>query len=184
LIAYNKKVNVTAITALSEVLTKHFIDSFVVSKYVDVRQKKMIDVGTGAGFPGVPLKIMEPSLELTLLDSLGKRVAFLNELLPLLNLECEVVYASAREQSMKVGYKACYDIVVSRAVMDLEKLIKLTTKFLKCGGHLVALKGHEVESELNSAQKMMQKSGLKLSGVDRFSLPNSNRRSIVILKKF
>jgi 16S rRNA (guanine527-N7)-methyltransferase len=183
LIAYNKKVNITAITNLSEVLTKHFIDSFVVSKYVNVCQKKMIDVGTGAGFPGVPLKIMEPSLELTLLDSLGKRVKFLNELLPLLNLECEVVYASAREQSLKVGYRAHYDIVVSRAVMDLEKLIKLTTKFLKDGGCLVALKGHEVELELNNAQKRMQKAGLQLSGVDRFLLPNGNRRSIVILKK-
>jgi 16S rRNA (guanine527-N7)-methyltransferase len=143
----------------------------------------MIDVGTGAGFPGVPLKIMEPSLDLTLLDSLGKRIKFLNELLPLLNLECETVYATAREQSAKAGYKACYDIVVSRAVMNLEKLIKLTTKFLKDGGYLVALKGHEVELELNDAQKRMQKAGLKLSGVDRFLLPNGNRRSIVILKK-
>jgi 16S rRNA (guanine527-N7)-methyltransferase len=175
-------VNLTAITNLEDVLHKHFIDSLMVAKYINLLESKVVDVGTGAGFPGIPLKILTPSLNLTLLDSLKKRVKFLNELLIVLNINCEILHAAAQEQSKKKD-KGCFNLVVSRAAMNVEKLIWASAAFLKIGGQLVALKGYEVEQELEIATSQMQKSKLEICSVNKFLLPNGDRRSIVVFKK-
>ncbi|GHU54505.1 hypothetical protein FACS1894132_09240 [Clostridia bacterium] len=148
LLEYNKKINLTRITVPEDIIIKHFIDSVIILNYIDIPQNaKLADVGTGAGFPGVPLKIFRPDIDLTLVDSLNKRVVFLEQLLDLLSLDGKCVHARGEELSRKPEYNKKYDIVTARAVANITDLKKYCMGFLKESGKLIALKG--VSEEIN-----------------------------------
>ena len=147
---WNEKMNLTAITDPREVVEKHFADSLAALPYLRPGMR-VIDVGTGAGFPGVPLLIMEPNLELTLADSLQKRLTFLDVLLKELGLKAELVHGRAEDLGQDRRYRERFDIALSRAVASLPVLLELTTPFVKVGGSAIAYKGDAAE-ELKSAK--------------------------------
>lgn len=175
LIEWNQKINLTNITDEKEILVKHFLDSIsCIQSGIDMRYKKVIDVGTGAGFPGIPLKIVMPEMELTLLDSLNKRVVFLTELMKELDLECEIIHGRAEDYGRKTEYREKYDVVLSRAVARMEVLSEYTIPFTKVGGYVLCQKGPAVFEELKEAQKSIQVLGGKLKDVISTRLYNSD----------
>lgn len=173
----NKVMNLTAIIDFKEFVIKHFVDSISIVKILDLKNKKqkVIDIGTGAGFPGIPLKIMFPELEITLFDSLQKRLSFLDEVINSLGLKkiC-TVHGRAEEFGRKLDYREKYDIVVSRAVAELAVLCELALPFCKVGGCFVAYKGVKGSEELSEAAKAITTLGGKTSDNITFSLPEES----------
>ena len=153
LIEWNERMNLTAITEKAEVVKKHFYDSLAALKYLD-NGAKIADVGTGAGFPAIPLLIMNPSLRITLVDSLKKRLTFLAEVLKTLGLSAEIVHARAEDFGRDPKYRASFDAVVSRAVASLPVLLELTVPLLKTGGKAYCYKG-DVSDELPTAKSAL-----------------------------
>lgn len=152
LLEKNQVMNLTAITDPSQVVILHFLDSAAVLGCADFKGKQVIDVGTGAGFPGLPLRILEPSIRLTLLDSLGKRVDWLREVADTLGAEdVECLHARAEEHALKPGYRDSFDFAVSRAVADLRILCELCLPYVKVGGQFLALKSTGSDEELAAA---------------------------------
>lgn len=152
LLEKNQVMNLTAITDPSQVAILHFLDSAAVLGCADFKGKQVIDVGTGAGFPGLPLRVLEPSIRLTLLDSLGKRVDWLEEVADILGAEdVECLHARAEEQALKPGYRDSFDFAVSRAVADLRILCELCLPYVKVGGQFLALKSTGSDEELAAA---------------------------------
>lgn len=142
LVEYNKNVNLTAITDPQEILTKHFIDSILLCKYVDIPENaSIIDVGTGAGFPSVPLKIYRPDVQITLLDSLNKRIIFLDLLCEKLGISAKTIHGRAEDISKKIEYREKFDIACARAVANMSLLGELCIPFIKVGGSFVSMKG-------------------------------------------
>lgn len=184
LIEWNEKMNLTAITALDEVILKHFIDSITINKYIK-NQKNVMDIGTGAGFPGVPLKIINKEKEFTLVDSLNKRIQFLNEVskeLDLKSIKC--IHARAEELAMNLEYRENYDIVTSRAVARLATLLEYMLPLVKLGGKCICMKGANIEEELEEARKAITLLGGQIEVVDKMHLPDSDmERNIVVIKK-
>lgn len=164
LVETNKVMNLTAITEEKEVVVKHFVDSLSALPYVGT-DSSIIDVGTGAGFPGVPLLIACPSLKITLADSLQKRLNFLDALLKELGLQANIVHGRAEELGQNKLYREKFDFAVSRAVANLPVLLELTTPFVKVGGTAIAYKG-KAEEELNNAKSAAFLLHVKLSTVD------------------
>lgn len=184
LLDWNGRMNLTAITEPREMEIKHFLDSLtVLAAHHAQRGAKVIDVGTGAGFPGIPLKIVRPDLRLTLLDSLGKRVRFLVELSRELGQDNRCIHGRAEELACKPEYREKYDIATARAVASLRTLYEYCLPFLKVGGTFVALKGTGVEEEAREAETAAAILGGRLEDIRRIELPLENRRAIVILKK-
>lgn len=184
LILWNQKINLTAITDMQEIIVKHFLDSLTILNCVDVNDgAKVIDVGTGAGFPGVPLKIARPHIKLTLLDGSNKKLVFLRELLSELDLDAELVYGRAEEVAQNKNYREKFDIVVSRAVAPLNVLSEYCIPFVKLGGCFVAQKGPSLNIEVENAKTAIKLLGGKIEKVDSFSLPGENARSVLIVKK-
>ena len=146
LVEYNKNVNLTSITDKYGVATKHFLDSIIVSKYVNFKGK-LIDIGTGAGFPGIPLKIINNDLDLTLLDSSIKKIKFLEILISKLEIDAKIIHSRTEEVEKK--YLNNYDFSIARAVAPMKRLYGYCVPFLKKGGHFIALKGPSYESELS-----------------------------------
>lgn len=183
LIEKNKYVNLTAITEEREVVLKHFIDSLTINKYLD-RNVKMIDVGTGAGFPGIPIKILREDVEVTLLDSLNKRVNFLNEVIDDLKLQkIEAIHGRAEDIAHKVEYREKFDVVTARAVANLATLSELCLPFVKQNGKFICMKGSSVE-EIDEAKKALEVLGGNIVSVDKFLLPDSDiERNIVVIEK-
>ena len=170
----NKVMNLTAITEFEEFVMKHYVDSLSIIKVIDLKDKNysLIDIGTGAGFPGIPLKIMFPELDITLFDSLQKRLAFLDEIIRNLGLKKIVtVHGRAEEFGRKLDYREKYDIVVSRAVAELTPLCELSIPFCKVGGYFIAYKGMKGDIELKSADRAIKVLGGKLAGTYEFTLP-------------
>ena len=184
LLEWNKKINLTAITEEDEIILKHFIDSCSILKYIENNQK-IIDVGTGAGFPGIPLKIMNESLDITLVDSLNKRVNFLNEVIKELELKnIEAIHSRAEDIGKDDKYREKYDIATSRAVANLSTLLEYLMPFVKVNGMCICMKGPNIEEELNEAKKAIKEFGGKLEEVYNFKLPNSDiERNIIIVRK-
>ena len=185
LVSWNEKINLTAITEPNEVAVKHFADSLSVFNYVDFQKgASVIDVGTGAGFPGLVLKIARPDIKLTLLDSLNKRLKFLDEVLNTLGLEAELVHARAEEGGQIIDLRECYDFAVSRAVARLNVLCEYCLPYVRLSGKFIAFKGGEADEEIKSASKAIQALGGKKTDVYGFELPeNSGSRTLVVIEK-
>ncbi len=176
----NKVMNLTAITEPAQVAKLHLLDSLTVLSVQDLTGKKVIDVGCGAGFPGVPLKIACPDMELTLLDSLGKRMNWLQSILPELGVDAKCVTARAEEAVTDVREQ--YDFATSRAVARLPILLELTAPYVKIGGAVLAMKGAAAQEELQESQKAIKTLGLKLEKVQEFPIDGTNHAVIVLRK--
>ncbi len=183
LLEWNKKINLTRITEPDEVVTKHFVDSLSLLKYCDIPNgAKVIDVGTGAGFPGIPLKIVRPDIKLTLLDSLNKRLNFLNEVCEQININAELVHSRAEDGAKKAEYRERFDISVSRAVARLNTLSEYCLPYIKVGGSFIAMKGPELTEELNEAKQAIKTLGGEINSVNEFEIKDSGRTIVVINK--
>jgi 16S rRNA (guanine527-N7)-methyltransferase len=186
LVEKNKVMNLTGITEFQEVLVKHFLDSLMLVKVVDMQKvKSLMDVGTGAGFPGVPLKIMFPEIESCLLDSLNKRVKFLEETFDLLKLSgITAVHGRAEEYAKNKLFREQFDLCVSRAVSNLATLSEYCLPYVKKGGLFVSYKSGTVQEEAKEAEKAISLLGGKIREVKYFSLPNSEiERSLIVIEK-
>ena len=184
LLEWNEKINLTAITQPEEVKLKHFVDSLTVLKYIN-DDDKVIDIGTGAGFPGIPLKIMNKNTKITLLDSLNKRINFLNIVIEKLDLSnIQAIHGRAEEIARNKFYREKYDVVVSRAVANLSTLTEYMLPFVKVGGKCICMKGANVNEELERAQNAIKELGGEIKRVDNFYLSdNDNERNIIVIKK-
>ena len=186
LIEKNKVMNLTAITEPEEVIDKHFVDSLAINKIVDLKNvKSVIDIGTGAGFPGIPLKIAFPWLEITLLDSLNKRINFLNEVINKLNLvNIETVHSRIEDFGKDKKYRESFDFVTARAVANLAVLSEYLLPIAKVGGQCVCMKGSSVEEELSNGKNAIKVLGGKIKIIDEFVLPDSDMsRNVIIIDK-
>ena len=179
LINWNEKINLTRITEEKDVYLKHFYDSLTIVKVVDLNKKETLcDVGTGAGFPGIVLKIAFPHLKITLLDSLNKRVIYLNEIIKELNLEnIKAIHTRGED------YNETFDVVTARAVANIEKLVTYTMHLVKKEGIFVAMKGN-VEEELTNNIQMKIEKKYKIKNIEKFLLPKeSSMRSLVVIER-
>lgn len=186
LVEWNSKMNLTAITDVEGVVYKHFLDSLSIVKVVDLKNlatAKIIDIGTGAGFPGIPLKIFFPNTEILLLDSLNKRITFLNEVINQLELEkISCIHGRAEEFSRKPEYREQFDIAVSRAVARLNSLCELCIPFVKPGGNFVSYKASKAYEEIDEAKNAISVLGGKLESNTALLL-NEEERVLVNIKK-
>lgn len=176
--------NLTAITKPEEIAVKHFADSVSLLNFTDIgKNSSVIDIGTGAGFPGIPLAIMRSDIKLTLLDSLNKRLVFLKEVTDILGIECNIIHSRAEEGGRKPELREKFDIAVSRAVASLNVLSEYCLPYVKVGGKFVAMKGPSVKEEKEKAANAIKILGGKIKKTFIFNLGNDNTRSILIIEK-
>ena len=176
----NKVMNLTAITEPAQVAKLHLLDSLSLLTLEDLKGKKMIDVGCGAGFPGVPVKIACPEVRLTLLDSLGKRMHWLETVLPTLGVEAECITARAEEAVSHC--RETYDVATSRAVARLNILLELTAPYVKVGGKVLAMKGTAAQEELQESKNAIKRLGLQLERVAEFPV-DGTAHTVIVLRK-
>lgn len=185
LIEWNEKMNLTAITDDREIILKHFVDCLALCSGADMSGKKIIDVGTGAGFPGVPVKIACPDIDITLLDSLNKRITFLNELTKALGLEkTDCVHMRAEDGGNDKGLRESFDMCISRAVANLAVLCEYCLPFVRVGGMFISMKGPDVTQEISEAEKAIKVLGGEISEIKKVSIPETDiNHSLIIIKK-
>ena len=183
---WNEKINITAITDDYEIDLKHFVDSLTPVLTGLIKDKiSIIDIGTGGGFPGLPLKIYNRNLKVTLLDSLNKRIVFLDEIINLLDLKnVEAIHARAEELSRKEHYREKYDISISRAVASLDTLCEYCIPYVKIGGYFISMKGPTPDKEIHSSINAIKELGGALEKTIRLTLPNTDmKRTLILIKK-
>lgn len=186
LIDWNKVMNLTAITEYEEVLKKHFLDSLSITKVINLEEiQSVIDVGTGAGFPGIPLKITFPHLKVTLLDSLNKRIKFLDEVICELGLKnVDTIHGRAEDIGKMEKYREQYDLCVSRAVANLATLSEYCLPYIKVGGIFISYKSGNIEEEIKNSRKAVDLLGGIIKETVKFELPGTDiGRSFVIIEK-
>ncbi len=184
LVEWNQKMNLTAITEPEEIAVKHFVDSLMLLKYIDIPENgALIDVGTGAGFPGIPIKIFSPSVQVTLLDALNKRVGFLDTVSKALGQNNRCLHLRAEEGGRKPELREQFDVATARAVASMATLAEYCLPYVKVGGVFAALKGFEVEEELEEAKPAIKLLGGKIERVEQYTLAGEQKRSVVIIKK-
>lgn len=185
LLEYNAHTNLTSITDPEDIAIKHFLDSISVAKFFEIpKTAKVIDVGTGAGFPGLPIKIFRDDINLTLIDSLNKRIKFLNELCEKISVDANIIHARAEELSHKENFREKFDIAVSRAVAPLNILAEYCIPYLKNGGYFISLKGSNFEEEIKNSKNTLEVLGAEIQNIKSFELPkNKGFRAIIIIKK-
>lgn len=180
LVEYNKKVNLTAITEPDEIFVKHFLDSIFLLKYVEIPSgSSIIDVGTGAGFPSVPLKIVRPDIKITLLDSLNKRVDFLRQLCERLDIDAEFVHARAEEVGQNADYRERFDFACARAVSAMNILSEFCIPLVRVGGSFIALKGHS--EDIYASENSVKILGGEIENLYEYSL--AGNKKLVCVKK-
>ena len=185
LLEWNEKINLTAIVEPGQVITKHFLDSLTILNYIGTKQQKIIDVGTGAGFPGIPIKIMDDLSEITLIDSLNKRINFLQEVINKNNLKnIRAIHGRAEDFGQDKLYREKYDVCVARAVAPMNILVEYLLPFARVNGICICMKGANIEEELEEAKKAINLLGGKIEKVESFGLSGSeDRRNIIIIRK-
>lgn len=184
LIEWNKKINLTAIIEPKEIILKHFIDSLTINKYIK-DNSKIADVGTGAGFPGIPLKIIRPDIQLVLVDSLNKRINFLNEVIEQLNLKnIETIHIRIEEFGQNTKYREKFDYSTARAVANLSTLSEYLLPIVKVGGQVICMKGSNIQDEINQSKKALSILGGTLNSIEEFKLAETeNTRNIILIDK-
>lgn len=186
LIEWNEKINLTALTAPEDVALKHFTDSLMLLRYIDIEEDarvRVIDVGTGAGFPGLVLKIARPDIRLTLLDSLQKRLTFLDTVCRALDIEDVELIHSRAEDGSRTDLRDSFDIAVSRAVASMNTLCEYDMPYVSVGGRFIAMKGKDADSELADAQNAIDELGGQLIAKHDFILGSAGERSIIEIEK-
>lgn len=178
LIEWNTKVNLTAITEKEEVYIKHFYDSILLHKALKFTNQSILDVGSGAGFPSIPLKIVYPDINVTIIDSLNKRITFLNHLVEKLEIKATLIHGRAEEHEL-INH---YDLVTARAVSNLRMLGELCIPFVKKSGYFLSLKGPKAKEELNESKTMLKKLNTKLEEVIEYQVEDGNRVLLVFQK--
>ena len=178
---WNEKINLTAITEPKEIITKHFVDSLTIQDYIN-ESDKVIDVGTGAGFPGIPLKIAKPKLNITLLDSLNKRITFLEEVISKLGLT-NIYCVHGRVEDYALEKREFYDVAVSRAVAELPVLLEYLLPLVKVGGKCICMKGPKAIEEIEKSNKALEILGGKIEKVENVKIEGNMDRNIIIVYK-
>lgn len=181
LIEWNKKINLTAIKEEKDIIVKHFIDSILIEK--EVIGDKLIDIGSGAGFPGIPLKIFRNDLNVTLIDSVNKKVLFMNDSIEKLKLDNIVaIHCRAEEYAHNNKYRESFDVATSRAVANMSTLVEYMLPFVKLGGKCICMKGPNSEEEINDSKKAISMLGGEIERVEKYKI-DDNDRCLVIIKK-
>ena len=182
LVEYNQKVNLTAITEHRDIYIKHFLDSLMPLIYVDIPQgATLIDVGTGAGFPSVPIKLYRPDIKLTLLDSLNKRIVFLESLCSKLKIDVECVHGRAEDFGKDDCYRERFDFATARAVANLQMLSEYCIPFVKVGGSFIAMKG--LSEDIEASNNAIRTLGGKLINDATYTIPPEDNRRIIVIEK-
>lgn len=182
LLEWNEKINLTAITEPNEVILKHFVDSATILKYIE-NDMKVVDVGTGAGFPGIPLNIINNKAKYTLVDSLNKRINFLNDVIDKIELK-NIKAEHSRIEDFAKNNKESYDIATSRAVASLNILLEYLLPLVKVGGICICMKGSNIKEEIENSTKALEILGGKIEKIEEITLPDSDIvRNIIIIRK-
>lgn len=183
LLEWNKKVNLTAITDKKEIIYKHFIDSITINKYIK-KSEVVMDIGTGAGFPGIPLKILNDDTNFILVDSLNKRINFLEEVKSNLNLNrLELIHSRIEDLAKNKEYRENVDIIVSRAVAKLNVLIEYMLPFVKKDGMCICMKGPNIEEEIKDSKRALEILGGKIEDIENISISENINRNIIVVRK-
>lgn len=184
LVAWNSRFNLTTITERDEVIVKHFLDSLSVAPVLPPNTASLIDIGSGAGFPGLPLKIALPSLRVTLIDSTGKKIEFLKHMIAALNLrDATALHARAEELAHQSAHREKYDVAVARAIADLPTLLEYALPFVRVGGVFVAQKGVDVDEQVRRAARAIEELGGQLRKVAPVRLPGLEPRHLIVVEK-
>lgn len=183
ILEWNTKINVTAVRDEESFIIKHFIDSLMISNYVN-SDVKVIDIGTGAGFPGIPLKLFNEKIEITLVDSINKKLNVIRESIKEMNLDkIDIIHSRAEDLAIKEEYRENYDIATTRAVSNLSTILEYMMPFIKVGGYAVCMKGPNYNDELNNAKNAIKILGGKLESIENFNINTEYERNVIVIRK-